>query len=129
MRFLVFILSCAFVFASFSQLVKNSKNGLYEHVIDNYDSLHLLKRFQELRLDINNNLQFEGSFSHMVKQFAPVEIRYIGKAESENYILTKFQLKGGISNAWLKLEEVPNKQKRKWIEIIENEIQKMGLRN
>lgn len=65
----------------------------------------------------------------MVKQFAPVEIRYIGKVESENYILTRFQLKGGISNAWLKLEEAPNKQRRKWIEIIENEIQKMGLKN
>jgi len=123
---ITFLAVMAFV-NSQAQLVLNSDNGFLEHgvIIESEESL--FSRLDELNLDPSSDLRVNGSFSHMVGGFAPVEISYIGKKRDDNYVLTNFKVMGGDSNAWVKIEDLPKKHQKKWTKVINEKIEKLRL--
>ena len=109
MKLSILTISLFLTLNAFGQLTKND-SGVYEYRIEASDN-------DELEKLIN-----DGSFTHMVNGYAPVEISFNKALNDNGYILTNFKTKGGVSLVPVALEELPKKAQKKWVAIIEKKI-------
>lgn len=115
--------------AAEAQLLMNPSNQHYEcrMEISQGTELALKGRLNELNFELKDqdDLDGSGSFTHLISGHTPMEITY-RIVERDGYLVcTDFTLTGGPTQARTSLESIPAKHQKKWIRIINEEMNEL----
>ncbi len=110
-----------------AQLKLNKETGLFERKVRISNNQVFMNKLTRNKLAVNEDLSSTGSFTHMVNDVIPVVIHYEGRVRDEKYVFTGFQLKTGADEVPIKLEDLPAKQRKLWIPIINEKLAGLNL--
>lgn len=128
MKYWILVLGLLLCGVSQAQIKLNKETGLYERKFRiSKNEQVFINKLTLNDFEVDDNLISKGSFTHFVNDVSPVVIHFQGQKREGKYVFSSFMLMTGSDVPPVNLEELPSKQVKLWLPIINEKLSELNL--